>query len=236
MKRIKTYKQLFESVSIVKESESKNIFKEFGLNWFIIENELPSNHTYVFLHPIGGYRTMVFDFGFEFTELREEDKFRVEYYYRKVRELIERYNLYVLKEIKNDDSFYIEARLEGEENITDIIKKYSKIYHVTLEKYLDGILTNGLIPNISSPDMNYSWEYPKTHFTNNPFNEMEKDLLFDFVMKQKDRNDKPVLLEIDMKGLNINFYLDKDAWQSPENDVWNFWTDSKIEKERIKIR
>lgn len=61
-------------------------------------------------------------------------------------------------------------------------------------------------------------------------------LLFDFVMRQKDSNDKPVLLEIDTSGLNINFYLDKDDWQSPENDVWNFWTDSKIEPERIKIK
>ena len=236
MKRIKTYKQLFESVSIVKESESKNIFREFGFDWFIIENELPSNHTYVFLHPIGGYRTMVFDFGFEYTKLREEDRYKIDFYYEKVKSIVEKYNLHTLKEIKNTDSFYIEARLEGEENITDLILSHKKIYHVTLKKYLDNILKNGLLPNISSPDLkNYSWENPKTHFTTNPFNKDEKDLLVNFVMKQKDPHDEPVLLEIDTEGLDNSFYLDKDAWQSPEQGIYNFWTNSKITPEKIKI-
>lgn len=236
MRWIKTYKELFESSNHVKESESKSIFSEFGMDWFIIENELPSPHSYIFLHPSGGYRTIVFDFGYEYTRLKLEDSKKINFYYEKVKNIIEKFNLHILKDVKNSDSFYIEARLEGEENITDIIKSYPRIWHVTLKKYLDSIITNGLIPNISSPDMkNYSWEYPKTHFTTNPFNKEEKDILKNLIMKSKDLNDEIVLLEIDNRNLEIEFYLDKDAWQSPGNGVYNFWTNSKISSDRISI-
>ena len=53
-------------------------------------------------------------------------------------------------------------------------------------------------------------------------------------MGQKDKNNKPILLEINTNGLNNSFYLDKDAWQSPD-DVYNFWSNSNIPKENIKI-
>ena len=64
---------------------------------------------------------------------------------------------------------------------------------------------------------------------------MKMLIIYDFIMKQKDKNDKPILLEINTTGLNNNFYLDKDVWQSPDNDVYNFWTNLNIPKENIKI-
>ncbi len=227
---------LNENVNSVLESDSKKIFKEFGLDWFIIENELPTEYSHIFLHPVGGYRTMVFDFGYEYTKLKKVEKNNLNFLYEKVKKLVNRYNLYILEDIKNEDSFYVEARLQGEENITNIIKKYNKIYHVTLEKYVPSIKENGLKTTLQSPDLkNYSYEYNKIHFTTNINNKYERDLLYNFIMGQKDKDDKPVLLEIETKGLNVNFYLDKDAWQSPDDSVYNFWSNSNIPKENIKI-
>lgn len=225
---------LNESISI-KESKSKDIFKEFGLDWFIINNELPDEYTHIFLHPIGGYRTMVFDFGVEYTFLKENTKKNLDKIYQKVKNIIQKYDLYILTDVKNSDSFYVDARLEGEENITEIIKKNKKIYHATLNKYLSSILENGLNPTMKSPDLNYDYEYDKTHFTTNPFNEYEKNLLFDFIMGQKDKNDKPILLEIDISNLDNDFYLDKDTFQMPEENIYNFWINSKIPAKNIKV-
>jgi len=218
------------------ESDSKKIFSEFGLDWYIIENQLPTPHSYIFLHPRGGYRTIVFDFGYEHTQIKEEDKKNIDFLYKKVKKIISKYNLFILKDIREKNSFFIECRLQGEENITDLIKSYDKIYHVTLDKYIPSILKNGLKTTIKSPDLNnYSYEYDKLHFTTNPFNEYEKDLLFRYIMRQKDKDAQPILIEINTNGLDNSFYLDKDAWQSPDNDVYNFWSNSNIPKENIKI-
>lgn len=227
---------LNENNNGVLESDSKKIFNEFGLDWFIIENELPTPYSYIFLNPVGGYRTIVFDFGYEYTQIKEEDKNNIDFLYEKVKKIITKYNLFILEDIKEKNSFFIECRLQGEENITNLIENYDKIYHVTLDKYIPSILENGLKTTIKSPDLkNYSYEYNKLHFTTNPFNKYEKDLLFNFIMGQKDKNNKPILIEINTNGLNNSFYLDKDAWQSPDEDVYNFWSNSNVPKENIKI-
>lgn len=232
---MRKYVENFNNFDSVKESVSKDIFKSFGIDWFIINNELPSEHSYIFLNPFGGYRTIIFDFGFEYTILKEEDLNNLEYLYKKVNNIINKYDLYTITNIKNDKSFFIEARLEGEENITDIIKKYDYIYHVTLDKYIPSILKNGLVAINKSPDLeNYSYDYNKLHLTNNPFNVDQKVLLYDFIMKQKDSKSKVILLKIGIKNLDIDFYLDKDTAQLP-NEYYNFWTNSNIPLENIKI-
>lgn len=226
---------LNENINEILESESKNIFKEFGLNWFVFDNYLPTENSYIFLNPDKSYKTLIFDFGLEYTTLKKEDENNIEYYYKKVKNIILKYNMKILLDVKRYKSFYVEVILNGEENITDIIKNYNKIYHVTLDKYLPNIMKNGLKPIIKSPDIkNLTYNYNKIHLTTNINNHYMKDILNN-IMNQKNYNGKSIILEIDNSNLKNKFYLDKDLWQSPEFEIYNFWSNSTIPRDKIKI-
>lgn len=87
------------------------------------------------------------------------------------------------------------------DNINDKVKKYKYIYHITEEKNVDDILTNGFIPFSKSSRFNYP---NRCHFF---IGDKEEAKLFVLEL-ERDNNADYVLFTLDTSKIDNDFYPD----------------------------
>lgn len=107
---------------------------------------------------------------------------------------------------RNNNEIYLEPKYSDE--ITDNVYKADYVFHVTSRSKLDSILKKGIMPKEGNKNRYYSHRIYLMYGYDNEYDDVKKMSL---TIARNRRIFRPVLLKIDIKQSDMNFYIDPNA-------------------------